>query len=315
MARWGLLVALIPLAVSTFWPSEDLKERIAQTKKLYPAVVPKFETAGSTLDELFEALPSHRILGAAFARSTNAHWMLALLSALVFWEFILVIQPMGNSTSRQLWAVGIFTGTIGILLLMAISYAGLVIPVIRYCFMAAFDEKSGFFASMVGFTISVGLLEEFCKALPLFWHFRRTATLDVRGAVVWGLATGIGFGVSEGISYSDNFYNGVSTGEIYMVRFISCVAIHAIWSATAAILIWRRQEEIQAIEHPFQWLRPILMTVGISMVLHGFYDTCLKKHRDAAGLACALFSFALFFWLYDRACREERRLRASAATP
>ena len=37
----------------------------------------------------------------------------------------------------------------------------------------------------IGFTFGVGLCEELCKSLPLLWHFKRTATLDVRGAVVW----------------------------------------------------------------------------------------------------------------------------------
>jgi len=140
---------------------------------------------------------------------------------------------MGNSTSRQLWAVGIFTGTIGILMLIIVTITGalaavLDIPVLKYLgysYFAATRPDTGFVASMIGFTVGVGFLEELCKALPLYWHYRRSATLDARGAVVWGLATGIGFVVSEGISYSGNFYNGISGGGIYIVRFISCVEI------------------------------------------------------------------------------------------
>ena len=48
-------------------------------------------------------------------------------------------------------------------------------------------------------------------------------------------------------------------------------------------------------------------------MIHGFYDTCLKKEYGVAALAAALFSFALFFLLYDRACREERKFRGGAA--
>ena len=320
IARFGMLAALIPLAIFTFTVKDDLKVRREESRKQYPEVAKKFRTPMLTEAEVL-AFPSHRIEGAAFSRKTSVHWAIALLTALVFWEFILIIQPMGNSTSRQLWAVGAFTGTIGILMLLVVTVLGVVamvldIPILKYLgysYGAATDPNNGFVASMIGFTVGVGFLEELCKALPLYWHYRKAATLDARGAVVWGLATGIGFGVSEGISYSGNFYNGVSGGGIYIVRFISCVSLHAVWSATVAILIWKRQDRIHHLERFYQWIPILFWTLSSSMVIHGFYDTCLKKEYGAAALAAASFSFGVFFWLYDRACREERRLRPAAA--
>lgn len=330
VARWSLLLALIPLGIFTFIAEDDLKVRVEQTRKQNPEISKKF--AGRMISEEELALiPSHRIEGAAFARSTSAHWILAILSALVFWEFILIVQPMGNSTSKQLWAVGVFTGTIGILMLLIIQVIAIVsarvggfggcsiLPIvfllkfIGFSYWAALDPSNGFFVSMLGFTFGVGLMEEFFKALPIFWHYRRSGTLDVRGAVVWGLATGIGFGVSEGISYCSSYYNGLSGGGVYVVRFISCVALHAVWSATAAILIWRRQDTLQNLERWWQWLPPVFATLWISMILHAFYDTCLKKEVGVWSLVSAVASFALFFWMYDRACRRELSLRTEAA--
>ena len=148
---------------------------------------------------------------------------------------------------------------------------------------------------------------------PIYWHFRRAASLDVRGAVVWGLATGIGFGVSEGISYCSSFYNGISGGGMYVVRFSSCVALHAVWSATAAILIWKRQDGLQGLDRWYHWIAPVFSTLWISMILHGFYDTCLKKDHGIAALASAVLSFALFFWMYDWACRQEKAARTAAS--
>jgi RsiW-degrading membrane proteinase PrsW (M82 family) len=190
-----------------------------------------------------------------------------------------------------------------------------VIPLkfIGYSYRAALDPENGFALSMLGFTFGVGLMEEFFKALPIYWHFRRSASLDVRGAVVWGLATGIGFGVSEGMSYCKDFYNGLAGGGMYVVRFSSCVALHAVWSATAAILIWRRQDSFQGLEKWYQWIPSIFMTLWISMILHGFYDTALKKEHGIAALAGAILSFAVFFWMYDRACRDEKDRHVSAA--
>ncbi|HVE39590.1 MAG TPA: PrsW family glutamic-type intramembrane protease [Planctomycetota bacterium] len=329
IARWSLLAALLPLGFFTFAPDDTLS-RIEETKKQYPELAKKIERGkAKEVREVFEQIPSHRIVGAALSRHTSAHWILAILAALLFWEFILIVQPMGNSTSRQLWAVGIFTGTIGIFLLLVVQVAAVlstvmpgggvlllvIIPLkfIGYSYDAAMDPDNGFVASMLGFTLGVGLMEEFFKALPLYWHFKRSGSLDVRGAVVWGLATGIGFGVSEGISYCSSFYNGVSGGGMYVVRFSSCVALHAAWSATAAILIWKRRESLLGLERWYHWILPVFATLWISMILHGFYDTCLKKDHGIAALGSAVLSFALFFWMYDRACREEKAAKAILA--
>jgi RsiW-degrading membrane proteinase PrsW (M82 family) len=331
VARWSLLAALVPLAVFIFLP-DDTQIRIEETKKEYPELARKIERGRTAREirEIFERIPSHRLSGAALSRFTSAHWIIAILSALLFWEFILIVQPMGNSTSRQLWAVGLFTGTIGMIMLLIVQVAAVLstaiggggclfffviaLKFIGYSYEAAMDPENGFFVSMLGFTLGVGLMEEFFKALPVYWHYKRNASLDVRGAVVWGMATGIGFGVSEGISYCTSFYNGISGGGMYMVRFSSCVALHAVWSATAAILIWKRQDALQGLEKWHHWIPPVFSTLWISMILHGFYDTCLKKDYGIAALAGAVLSFALFFWMYDRACREERTKR-TAVTP
>ena len=328
IARWSLLAALVPLAFYTFGTPDDRKARVEETRKLHPEITKPFRGKSISEPEL-AVLPSHRYEGAMLSRMTKAHWIMAILSALIFWEFILIIQPMGNSTSRQLWAVGVFTGTIGIFMLLVIQIAAIistimgtggclaiiVIPLkfIGYSYAAAVNPDTGFFISMIGFTFGVGLMEEFFKALPIYWRFRRSAALDVRGAVVWGLATGIGFGVSEGMSYCTSFYNGISSGGMYVVRFSSCVALHAVWSATAAILIWKQQESLHGLERWYHWIPPVFSTLWISMILHGFYDTCLKKEHGIAALCCAVFSFALFFWMYDRACREEKSQRAASA--
>src|SRR6185503_6352708 len=105
LARWSLLVALVPLAFYTFSAPDNPRERLERAIKEHPELVKKLKGRRATEDDFIDLLPGRRVQGAALSRTTAAHWLLALIAALVFWEFILIIQPMGNSTSRQLWAV------------------------------------------------------------------------------------------------------------------------------------------------------------------------------------------------------------------
>jgi RsiW-degrading membrane proteinase PrsW (M82 family) len=319
-ARWSLIVALVPLAVYTLRP-DDPVGRYKKTRDKYPEIAKRFPRPDQT-EQFVQALPGQRLEGALLPRKALGHWFAAALAAVLFWEFILIVQPMGNSTSRQLWAVGIFTGTVGVLTLLLFQVVaaltllpGLrggcigtvvlgVFKLISYSYRAAVDPSSGFFLSAVGFTFGVGLCEELVKAWPVLWHFRRSGTLDVRGAVVWGLASGIGFGVSEGITYASDFYNGVSSGGVYLVRFISCVGLHAVWSASVAILIWKARQEVRE-ARGVAWLALLAKVLPAAMVLHGLYDTLLKKGYEFTALTTAAASFALFFWLYDRHTRRE----------
>jgi RsiW-degrading membrane proteinase PrsW (M82 family) len=180
-----------------------------------------------------------------------------------------------------------------------------IVKFIGFSYRAALDPENGFILSMIGYTFGVGFCEEICKLLPGLWHFKRTAKLDLSGAVVWGLASGIGFGVSEGIMYSSEHYNGITQGGIYLVRFVSCVALHAIWSGFSSVLLWKWQADLDGIERWYGWFIPLFKMAGVSMLLHGFYDTALKKDHEFLALLAAVLSFAAFFWLYERVKKDE----------
>jgi RsiW-degrading membrane proteinase PrsW (M82 family) len=277
-------------------------------------------------EDMFALFPDHRITGAFLGHDSNFHWLLALASATAFWGFLLLVYPMGNATHQALWCVGLFTGTVGILLLLGLQLAAefsqgmmlrgrsvlvivfYLIKFIGFSYRAALDPENGFLLSMLGFTFGVGFCEEVCKLFPLLWHYKRTAKLDLSGAVVWGLASGIGFGVSEGITYSSDYYNGIHTGGIYAVRFVSCVALHAIWNGFSAVLLWRWQADLEAIDRWWEWFIPLFKIAGVSMVLHALYDTSLKKEHESLALLTAAISFAAFFWLYERVKKDEPAL-------
>ena len=141
--------------------------------------------------------------------------------------------------------------------------------------------------------------------LPLVRHFRYHATLDWRGACLWGLASGVGFGVSEGISYASSYYNGVQSAPIYAVRFISCVGLHAIWSGAAAVTLFERQSSLQTHCSSLEFIWRLLQIVAIPMILHGLYDTLLKKDMPAVALLAAVVSFGWMVYQFERYHRKE----------
>ncbi|TXT22320.1 MAG: hypothetical protein FD138_3522 [Planctomycetota bacterium] len=155
----------------------------------------------------------------------------------------------------------------------------------------------------MGFTLGVGLCEEVCKAVPIAIYLNSTRNANWRGACLVGLASGIGFGVSEGITYSSDYYNGISGFSIYLVRFVSCVALHALWSGCVAQLMVRNQDHLGLDwESVFGF---VVYYLSIAMVLHGLYDTLLKQEHHLWALGIAAASFGWFVVMVSRQDDEE----------
>ena len=190
-----------------------------------------------------------------------------------------------------------------------------ILKFIGFSYRSALDPDSNFFVSFLGFTFGVGLCEELCKALPLIWYYHSCDRLSWRGACRWGLATGAGFGVAEGITYCADFYNGVHIGDIYVIRFISCVGLHAIWSASVGIMLYKHQGLIQDGKPWHDLVLPLLMIVSVPMVLHGLYDTLLKMQLNEMALVAAVVSFAWLAWLIESMRDLERKAAAAAELP
>jgi len=101
------------------------------------------------------------------------------------------------------------------------------------------------------------------------------------------------------VFYASDFYNGISGAGIYFVRNISCVALHALWTGSAAITIHQKQHLFQQTMAWHDWLVRSIAVVAVPMVLHGLYDTLLKKEMNALALGVAVLSFLnLAFQIY-----------------
>jgi RsiW-degrading membrane proteinase PrsW (M82 family) len=317
--HWLLVLSLIPLAVSLLQKPEeqDLLQRLTETIEQAPEdararigrVLAELEDDKSSLEKVFAALPDRKLHGAWLPRDTWSHWLLTGGAALLFFLFLLALSTEGSARAQSLLAVGVFTATGGLLFLFCVqalaewSQGVIIIPrgivgilflilqLIGFSYRAANDPNSGFVLSLLGFTLGVGLCEEICKALPVIFTYRRPNEQSWRGAYLWGLASGAGFGLAEGVIYAGDFYNGISSAGIYFVRNISCVALHALWTGSAAITIHRRQHLFQQEMRWYDWIVRSIAVVAVPMVLHGLYDTLLKKEMNALALGVAVLSF------------------------
>jgi RsiW-degrading membrane proteinase PrsW (M82 family) len=264
------------------------------------------------------ALPDHKLRGAFLPRDTWAHWLFTAGATALFFTFLVALALEGSARPHHLLAVGLFTATIGIVFLFIVqaiaewtqgviviprSIVGIlfwVVQAIGFSYRAALDPTNGFLLSLVGYTFGVGLCEEICKALPLIFKYRHPNDQSWRGAYLWGLASGAGFGLAEGVMYAGDFYNGMSGAGIYFVRNISCVALHALWTGSAAITIHQRQHLFQQEMAWHDWLVRSLAVVAVPMVLHGLYDTLLKKEMNALALGVAILSFCYLAFQISR---------------
>jgi len=338
-ARWLYLLfslALLPLIVSLAGGGQDdVEDRLRRSLLSDPAVAERIdrlveEHEDATLDDVLGLLPEGRVEGAHLAADTWVHWLYAMLSAGAFLGLILLLFPVGRARPGHLAGIMLLTATVGVLSLLMfqwmaaftqgfILYGGnplilipfYIVKFIGFSYSAAMDPTRGFWMSFLGFTCGVGFCEELTKALPVLMHYRAEGKMGWRGACTWGLASGIGFGVAEGIIYAGDFYNGLATGDVYLIRFVSCVALHATWSAAVGVSIYNNRGLFQGDDWDWgDFLLASLKVLGVPMLLHGLYDTLLK--RDVTGWALVV-AVASFVWL--AAMIELARSREPDPTP
>lgn len=322
--HWLLVLALIPLVVSLLAKPDQrsIDERINESLEDVnehdrDRVVSRLVQADS-LDELLSSLPRQRLHGAFLGRASLGHWVMAVFATIGYMAFFMFLAFDGSANPIHVLLVGLFTSTIGIGFLLVVQllasfteghvvYGRSVLVIIfwllkfiAFSYNAATDPSYGFFVSFLGFTLGVGLCEEFVKALPLFWHRNAETGQTWRSMLIWGLASGAGFGIAEGVMYSSRYYNGVSGPGIYLVRFLSCVALHAIWSGSAAILLYQRRDLFTGLDTWHAWILPTLFVIAVPATLHGLYDTCLKREMNGFALLAGLASFGYLAFLFSR---------------
>jgi RsiW-degrading membrane proteinase PrsW (M82 family) len=319
---WIFAAALIPLAVSVFVPQRTYVERMIEELHEEGEDAEGLDIAAAPVpvEDAESFAPPH------LPEGSSMHWVYAGVASVVFLGLLAGI--CGTSASPvKLLTTGLLTGTLGIVALLSFQWFAIfsrgiwfrggivallmiVIKLIGYSYICALRPDTGFLASALGFTFGVGLCEELIKAIPVVWYINSPQS-NWKGAMLVGMASGIGFGISEGIMYSADMYNGVCGWMIYLVRFTSCVTLHAVWAGAVGLLMFRDQTYCTDIDWEAA-LMFVLKYLSIAMVLHGLYDTLLKKNYEVWALAVALGSWMWLAMLFYGQREIERQSGGSS---
>ena len=196
-------------------------------------------------------------------------WLLGIYYACI-WGVVLynLIRPPQFSWGNTLKCL-LFTTFIGIPMLLFLQR----VPPFSNLYQAV---GGGLVARIVGFTLGVGVLEEVCKALPVYLLLLRPRKLiDPQTSAFYGAMSGLGFAIAEGAAYSLRYAFGLSRGEIGLgsyvaantIRFVSLPLFHAILAGIVGYFIG-----LGAI-NPSRQSAILFIGLTIAAVLHGLYNT------------------------------------------
>lgn len=214
-------------------------------------------------------------------------WLLGIYYASI-WGVVLynLIKPVQFSWSNTLKCV-LFTTIIGIPLLLLFQQ----VPPFKTLYHAI---HSGPLFRLVGFILGVGVLEEICKALPVYLLLSRSKKLyDPLSTAFYGAMSGLGFAIAEGAAYSFRYAVGLSKGQLALgsyvaantIRFVSLPLFHAILAGIVGYFIGL------AMINPSRRSAILFIGIIITATLHGLYNTFAG---GVPGLLIVGFTILLF---------------------
>lgn len=133
------------------------------------------------------------------------------------------------------------------------------------------ENDSNLINRLIGYIFGVGLFEEFVKLFPVYLILRKSKEpLKPQTVVFYGLISGIGFGVFEGVIYQIGFNSKLDYQESFFMnvaRLTSLPFLHSVWSGISSYFL------------AFSFLYPKnrqamwLLAVVIPSLIHGLYNT------------------------------------------
>jgi RsiW-degrading membrane proteinase PrsW (M82 family) len=254
------------------------------------------------------------------AADSQLPWLFAVISAALFAAAAIFLLDGKRVGLLVLVATTAFTATIGIVLLLAVQrianqsshedWSGsaswmllhFLLNGIAYSYRASGQSDGNFWVQLIGYIFGVGFCEETTKLLPVLYRMWKRVSVSAVEVRVIGFMSGVGFGVAEGVLYSQRQYNGVSTSTVYIIRFVSVVAMHGFSTAVAAGLLFRRrfQDELDVGESGWKLLAKFTWIIFPAMLLHALYDIYCDRGMFDAALCCELILLAILAFQIDR---------------
>lgn len=168
-------------------------------------------------------------------------------------------------------------------------------------FLLGLTRSNAFLARGAGMFLGVGLWEELAKAAVLFWLVRRPGIILIPQTVVfYGMISGLGFGIYEGVGYQQtvNREQGVDAAYfLNIARLTSLPFLHAIWTGIAGYFI--AFSTLFATKQVGLWMCALL----IPAALHATYNTF---GWSLPGIASGLLGVVLLM-TYLANCQQTRQ--------
>jgi RsiW-degrading membrane proteinase PrsW (M82 family) len=237
------------------------------------------------------------------SEATVGYWAIALYFS-VLWSVFFYYLFKTPQVQVALCCLCFFgTGMVCIPVLLTIQH----LPPIPFFLGLAHSEVLPLRA--LGMFFGVGLWEELSKAAILFWLVRRPGIILIpQTAVFYGMISGLGFGIYEGVSYQQtvNREQGVDAAYfLNIARLTSLPFLHAIWTGIAGYFIGF--SALFASKRFGLWICALL----IPAALHAFYNTL---GWSLFGLAVGLLGVVLLM-TYLANCRKTQSQLGLLAQP
>ncbi len=225
------------------------------------------------------------------------YWAIALYFSSIWAMFFYYLFKTPQMTPRLCFLCFFFTGIVSISVLLLLQ----TIP--PWSSLYTFARSDSFAPRFLGMFLGVGLSEEFCKAAILFWIVRRPGQLLTPQTVVfYGMLSGLGFGIYEGVNYQMNINREKGVDGAYFLniaRLTSLPFLHASWTGLAGYFI------AFAALYPKKCWGLWVVAIGLPALFHAIYNTF---GWGFIGLGSALLSVILLSTYLANAVQMQRQL-------
>lgn len=169
------------------------------------------------------------------AGASMAYWSIAFYFSTLWALFFYYLFKTPQIRVPLCFLCFFFTGIISIPVLLVIQN----IP--PWSILYGIVESPDFIMRAIGMFFGVGISEELCKTAIVFWVAMRPGNILMPQTVVcYGMLSGLGFGIYEGVDYQQTVNREMGIDMAYFLnvaRLTSLPFLHAIWTGIASYFI------------------------------------------------------------------------------